>query len=75
MDFNDTPEEAAFRVEARAWLEANAKPLAPGEVISQGEVISPEEISDAKAWQKRKADAGWACAPAAAGHRHGNDKW
>ena len=25
MDFNDTPEEAKFRVEVRAWLEANAK--------------------------------------------------
>ena len=24
MDFDDTPEEAAFRAEARAWIEANA---------------------------------------------------
>ena len=24
MDFNDTPEEAAFRKQVRAWLEANA---------------------------------------------------
>ena len=24
MDFDDTPEEAAFRAEARAWLEAHA---------------------------------------------------
>ena len=24
MDFNDTPEEAAFRAEVRAWLEKNA---------------------------------------------------
>ena len=24
MDFEDTPEEAAFRAAARAWLEANA---------------------------------------------------
>ena len=30
MDFNDTPQEAAFRAEARAWLDANAKLLAPG---------------------------------------------
>ena len=29
MDFNDTVEETAFRVEARAWLEANVpKPTA-----------------------------------------------
>ena len=26
MDFNDTPEEAAFRHEARAFLHANAEP-------------------------------------------------
>ena len=25
MDFNDTPEEAAFRAEARSWLEKNAR--------------------------------------------------
>ena len=24
MDFNDTPEEAAYRADARAWLTANA---------------------------------------------------
>ena len=23
MDFNDSPEEAAFRIEVRTWLEAN----------------------------------------------------
>ena len=28
MDFNDTPEEAAFRAEARAFLTANAEPQA-----------------------------------------------
>ena len=31
MDFDDTSEEAAFRREARAWLEKNAEPLGPGE--------------------------------------------
>ena len=25
MDFEDTPEEAAFRSEARAWLDAHAE--------------------------------------------------
>ena len=24
MDFNDTPEEAAYRAQVRTWLEANA---------------------------------------------------
>ena len=25
MDFNDSPDEAAYRAKARAWLEANAQ--------------------------------------------------
>ena len=53
MDFNDTPEEAAFRREARAWLEANA----PSKVELEG----LDEIQRAKLWQKRKYEAGWAC--------------
>ena len=64
MDFNDTPEEAAFRAEARAWLEANAKPLAPGEIKPNALAernLEPNVIAAAKAWQKKKADAGWAC--------------
>ena len=31
MDFEDTPEEAAFRTEARAWLDANAQLMDPNE--------------------------------------------
>jgi len=63
MDFNDTPEEAKFRAEARAWLEANAKLKGPedreGDVL--GEQVTEEMIQQAKTWQKKKADAGWAC--------------
>jgi acyl-CoA dehydrogenase len=60
MDFNDTREEAAFRAEARAWLEQNAEPLVPGE---RREMFAEraEGLAAAKAWQRRKADAGWAC--------------
>jgi acyl-CoA dehydrogenase len=60
MDFNDTPEEARFRAEARSWLEANAEPLAPGE---RNELFAEraDRLKEAKAWQARKADAGWAC--------------
>jgi alkylation response protein AidB-like acyl-CoA dehydrogenase len=62
MDFNDTPEEAAFRAEARAWLQANAKPVAPGEAPGgMSERDDPGVIRDAKAWQAKKYDAGWAC--------------
>ena len=53
MDFNDTPEESAFREDARAWLEAN--------VPSRDELAGLDEIAAAKLWQKRKYDAGWAC--------------
>ena len=53
MDFNDTEEEAAFRAEVRAWLEAN--------VPSRQELEGLDEIQAAKLWQKRKYDAGWAC--------------
>ena len=53
MDFNDTPEEARFRAEARTWLEAN--------VPARAELEGLDEIAAAKLWQKRKYDAGWAC--------------
>ena len=62
MDFNDTPEEAAFRTEAVTWLEANSTRLpedAPPRV--QGERTTPAMVAEAQAWQKKKADAGWAC--------------
>ncbi len=64
MDFNDTPEEAAFRAEARAWLEKNAKKVdVKGE--DGGMAFSEREddavVREAKAWQAKKADAGWAC--------------
>ena len=61
MDFNDTPEEAAFRAEARAWLEANAERLAPGESKPLPEARDTAAVRSAQAWQARKADAGWAC--------------
>ena len=36
VDFDDTPEEAAFRAEARAWLEANAIPKGHPDDFSAG---------------------------------------
>lgn len=62
MDFHDTPEEAAFRAEARAWLEAHAEPLAPGEQPAGLEGrFDPEMVRKAQEWQRKKADGGWAC--------------
>lgn len=48
MDFNDTPEEAAYRAQVREWLNANADALG-----------QPWSVAAAKAWQKRKYDAGY----------------
>jgi alkylation response protein AidB-like acyl-CoA dehydrogenase len=54
MDFNDTPEEAEFRTRAREWLEANA----PRERVSgRGDA---DHMAAAKAWQAKKAAAGYA---------------
>ncbi|HTF34566.1 MAG TPA: acyl-CoA dehydrogenase [Myxococcota bacterium] len=63
MDFNDTPEEAAFRARARGWLEKNAEPLDPSKVApsEMGEREDEATIKSCKAWQAKKADAGWAC--------------
>ena len=36
MDFNDTPEEAAFRAEARAWLDANAQAARARRRVARG---------------------------------------
>ena len=53
MDFNDTPQEAAFREEARAWLAQN--------VPTGDDFDGLDEMARSKLWQKRKYDAGWAC--------------
>ncbi|MCP5180444.1 MAG: acyl-CoA dehydrogenase family protein [Pseudomonadales bacterium] len=65
MDFNDTPAEAAFRAEARAWIQANA-PRQLFEALSSStfgglNTGGEDPMQAAKSWQKKKADAGWAC--------------
>jgi acyl-CoA dehydrogenase len=65
MNFDDTPQEAAFRAQAKAWIAANAPKQYEDELrnSSLGRlVLSGANVLDvAKAWQKKKADAGWAC--------------
>ncbi len=62
MDFEDTPEEAAFRAEARAWLDANAKLRNPDEPpMGMLEEEGGGGVKRAQQWQAKKADAGWAC--------------
>ena len=58
MDFNDTPEQAKFRKKCLNWLENNAKYK---DKSSKGDSFANKDLlKDAKAWQKKKYDAGWA---------------
>ena len=67
MDFDDTPEEAAFRAEARAWLAASgAAPLGDGPARSRllGGDASPEadaaHVRECREWQRTLHAGGWA---------------
>src|SRR3954470_11819891 len=62
MNFNDSPEEAAWRAECRAWLEANA-PTVAGPAGEDGTMFEPggaEYLERARSWQALKFDAGFA---------------
>jgi alkylation response protein AidB-like acyl-CoA dehydrogenase len=65
MNFDDTPQEAAFRSQARQWIDANAPKELEAELSksSLGRIrLQKQDIVDvAKRWQKKKSDAGWAC--------------
>ncbi len=65
MNFDDTPQEAEFRATARKWIGANAPKQYEAELSksSLGRIrLEKEEIVDVgKAWQKKKAEGGWAC--------------
>jgi acyl-CoA dehydrogenase len=64
VDFDDTPEEAAFRAEARAWLEAHAPAKGGPDDWSTGflnRTIDPKEFqASARTWQQLLVDEGWA---------------
>ena len=65
MNFDDTPQEAAFRAEAKAWISANAPKQYEEELrkssLGRTQLKDANILEVAKAWQKKKADAGWAC--------------
>jgi len=65
MDFDDTPQEAAFRSAARAWLDANAPHELRRELedapFGRLQFKSVDAVAASRAWQKKKYDAGWAC--------------
>ncbi len=57
MDFNDSPEEAAWRAECRAWLEEHAPTVAGNGVGALGDGWQPT-TSRAQQWQAMKFEAG-----------------
>ena len=65
MDFEDTPQEAAFRAEVRGWIDANAPKHLEDQLkrANFGDIgiTSEDPIAACKSWQKKKAEAGWAC--------------
>jgi alkylation response protein AidB-like acyl-CoA dehydrogenase len=67
VDLNDTPEQAAYRAEARAWLEANKNEAPP----RSGSYEEEDYINARRAWQRRLAEAGLAAVtwPAEVGGR------
>lgn len=54
MDFNDTPEEEAFRAEAHAFLTKHLEPKKANAISSRG--ARKLTLEKAKTWQKVKAD-------------------
>lgn len=66
MDVEDTPEELALRADARAWLDANAERLPEVGGLDElrthrahDEASDEALVAENRAWQRRKAAAGW----------------
>jgi alkylation response protein AidB-like acyl-CoA dehydrogenase len=64
VDIDDTPEEAAFRAEARDWLDAHAIPKGhPGDFslgLWTGAYDEETYIARCQAWQRTLFEGGWA---------------
>ncbi len=64
VDIDDTPEEAAFRAEARAWLDAHAIPRGHPDDFSLGMWTGAYDedtyIARCQEWQRTLYDGGWA---------------
>ena len=56
MDFNDTADQAEFRANARAWLDANYKKRS--DKLLRG-MEGDGVYREAKQWYKHKAEAGF----------------
>ena len=64
MDIDDTPEEAAFRAEARDWLDAHAIPKGHPDDFSLGLWTGAYDeetyVRRCPQWQRTLFDGGWA---------------
>ncbi len=73
MNFDDTPQEAAFRKQARQWIDANAPKELEAELsqssLGRIRLKNADMVAVGKAWQKKKSDAGWACPATSASTR------
>ncbi len=69
MNFDDTPEEAAYRKQVQDWLAANA-----GALEGTSNARREESVAGSKRWQKLKCDAGYVGItwPKAVGGQGGN---
>ncbi len=54
MDFEDTPQEAAFRAEVRAWIASTGKRF-----VRPANASDVEIVRTARAWHAARADAGY----------------
>jgi len=57
MDFGDSSEDAAFRAEVREWLTVSGKEL---KETLPDELYTDNDIARCRAWQQKKAEAGYA---------------
>jgi alkylation response protein AidB-like acyl-CoA dehydrogenase len=71
MHLDDTPDQAAYRAAVRAWLSANAELRSDGDDLAGFRALpDAEKLPLARAWQAKKAAAGYAAimmAPALGG--------
>jgi alkylation response protein AidB-like acyl-CoA dehydrogenase len=59
MHFQDTPDEAAFRQEVRAWIEATAPAHSVAVKLQTAGVTDMALVEKARGWQRAKAAAGY----------------
>ena len=57
MDFNDTPQEAAYRAQVRDWLDAN---IGEYRDVPEDSWSREDFVRHSRIWQKRKYEAGYA---------------